>query len=132
MTAQALLRDEYYVPRADGAFACPGGKQLSSLAIPAAERYYVNNFDSHPPFILTGPLPDRRKPDVWAVYRAATAAKYEVYRLPGLVMSLYRAPDRYLVLFDNQYHHRFNQATGEGFLCTNLAEFVEWLGQPRP
>lgn len=113
------------------AFANPGGKQLTVLTLPAAERYYVNNFNPAAPYVLCGPKPDKCKADVWDIYRAARAAGYDTYFLPGLVMMV--GPDswlpnqRFMVMFASRYHHRFAQASSSGMLITDKAEFLAWL-----
>ena len=107
-----------------------GAQQRSIVQL--GERYQPQFFAPPPPYVLTGPRPDKRQPDVWAVYRAAVAGKWPVYFLPGLVMQVgmarYFEPNsQCYVFFHGRYHHRFIEATFPCLLVQNLDEFVAWL-----
>lgn len=87
------------------------------------------------PYELSGPVPSKTKPDVWAVYRAATAARYEVEFCPGLVLRLGQGMlfMSYFVTFQGKYHQRFHEASSANLLVTSLPEFLDWLAaHPHP
>lgn len=119
------------------------GEAYSAAAALAAHRVQVQEqtlaraegFMVPPPYKLSGPVPSKTKPDVWAVYRAATNARYEVEFVPGLVLrlgtsSIYMA---YYVTFAHKHHQRFVEASTSSMLFTDLREFVAWLAtHPNP
>lgn len=83
------------------------------------------------PYELAGPYLDKRMPDVWAVYRQATARKYGVLLEPGLVMRLgkYGMFNDWYVMFGGRYNQRFLLATSSGMACKTLADFLDVLGK---
>lgn len=87
------------------------------------------------PYELSGPVPSKTKPDVWAVYKAATAARYEVEFCPGLVLRLGQGNVfmSYFVTFHGKHHQRFNEASSADLLVDNLPDFLDWLAaHPHP
>jgi hypothetical protein len=101
----------------------------------AAARDRSDAFALPGPYELCGPVPSKTKPDVWAVYKAATAARYEVEFCPGLVLRLGQGTVfmSYFVTFHGKHHHRFNEASSADMLFTSLPEFLDWLAaHPHP
>lgn len=87
------------------------------------------------PYDLSGPECLKTKPDVWAVYKAATAARYEVEFCPGLVLRLGTGTIfmDYFVTFTGKHHQRFHEASSSDMLFTSLDDFVAWLAvHPHP
>lgn len=83
------------------------------------------------PYKLSGPVPLKTKPDVWAVYKAATAARYEVEFCPGLVLRLGQGTIfmNYFVTFHGKHHQRFAEASSCDMLFTSLEDFLAWLAE---
>ena len=95
----------------------------------AVER--ADGFALPGPYELSGPLPLKTKPDVWAVYKAATAARYEVEFCRGLVMRLGQGTIMmsYFVTFHGKHHQRFHEASSADMLFTSLDDFLAWLAE---
>lgn len=113
------------------------GAYLASLteARRASEESNDGGFKIPGPYSLSGPMPSKMKPDVWAVYKAATAARYEVEFVPGLVLRLGQGQIflDYYVTFDNKLHQRFHEASTNTMLISDLREFLQWLStHPNP
>lgn len=81
------------------------------------------------PYHLEGPVVSKLRPDVWAVYQAAAAGKYEVVADPGLVLRLgaFGIFNTWYVMFGSKYNQRFLLATAPLMVCKDLAEFCAWL-----
>lgn len=98
-------------------------------------RERAEGFTIPGPYELTGPLPLKTKPDVWAVYQAATAARYEVEFCPGLVLRLGQGTIfmDYYVTFHGKHHQRFAEASSSSMLFTSKDDFLAWLAtHPHP
>jgi hypothetical protein len=106
---------------------------IQARAQAASER--SDAFAMPGPYELCGPVPSKTKPDVWAVYKAATAARYEVEFCPGLVLRLGQGNVfmSYFVTFHGKHHQRFHEASSADLLVDNLADFLAWLAEhPHP
>lgn len=109
--------------RAEAATAALNAQRRNEMA----ER--ADGFKYAGPYQLDGPLPSKTRPDVWAVYKAATAARYEVEFCPGLVLRLGYGNTfmSFYVTFDHKFHQRFHEASSASMYFSDLAEFCAWL-----